>query len=593
MSFRSLITLSAVAALAAGQAPEGTPALGGPPARAFSYRGPTSGEIAGRAELVSSEGMPFQEAWRLETSSLPEKPDATTEHALRLRATGAVPVAQGDVMLARLWMRCVEAPGGECATRLVVERDASPWTKSLSRVLVSGSEWQEVRLAFSMVESYAAGQWTVSFWMGQQVQVVELGGIEVTRYPPGTPWPDLGVDTLYPGAAEDASWRREARERIEKLRKAALKIRVEDAEGRPIPGARVRVRMTRHDFGFGTAVAAQQLLGSGEDSDRYRQFILDNFNMVVFENDLKWPQWEQNRQRALDGLRWMHEHNIPWVRGHTLVWPGWRWLPGDLQSLKSDPERLRERILAHIEEIVTATRGQLVHWDVLNEPYSNRDLQNILGDEAMAEWFQEARKHDANVELYINDFNILSANGTDLAHRNHYFNTIAYLEQLGAPVQGIGMQGHFGSPTPPETMLRILDRFSLFGKPIAITEYDFETKDEELQARFFRDLLIAMFSHPNVRSFLMWGFWEGRHWRPDGAMIRRDWSEKKSYQVWRDLVFGEWWTKADVETGQEGQAEIQGFLGAYSLEAEAGGRTGRTEVLLGSGGAEAQIRLQR
>jgi GH35 family endo-1,4-beta-xylanase len=195
--------------------------------------------------------------------------------------------------------------------------------------------------------------------------------------------------------------------------------------------------------------------------------------------------------------------------------------------------------------------------------------------------------------LYINDFNILSANGTDLAHRNHYFNTIAYLEQLGAPVQGIGMQGHFGSPTPPETMLRILDRFSLFGKPIAITEYDFETKDEELQARFFRDLLIAMFSHPNVRSFLMWGFWEGRHWRPDGAMIRRDWSEKKSYQVWRDLVFGEWWTKADVETGQEGQAEIQGFLGAYSLEAEAGGRTGRTEVLLGSGGAEAQIRLQR
>jgi len=54
----------------------------------------------------------------------------------------------------------------------------------------------------------------------------------------------------------------------------------------------------------------------------------------------------------------------------------------------------------------------------------------------------------------------------------------------------------------------------------------FATNDEELRARFTRDLLITVFSHPGVSNFLMWGFSEGRHWKLAGAMIRRDWTSE-------------------------------------------------------------------
>jgi GH35 family endo-1,4-beta-xylanase len=427
--------------------------------------------------------------------------------------------------------------------------------------------------------------------MGQQVQTVDVGGFVLLNYGQGSSFEDLGIDPLYEGAADDAPWRAEALERIEQIRKGDLTVIVEDADGNPVPGAQVRVRMRQHAFSFGTAVAASQLLGDSEDSERYRQFVLDNFNMVVFENDLKWPQWEQDRQRALDGVQWMFDHGLTRIRGHNLVWPGWQWLPADLQNLRDNPEALRERIRAHIEDVVSANAGRLFHWDVLNEPYTNRDLQNVLGDEAMSEWFKEARKHDKVAELYINDYNILSAAGADLAHRNHYFKTIDYLNSLETPVQGIGMQGHFDQPTAPEQMLRILDRFGAFGKPIAITEYDFAIKDEDLQARFFRDLLITAFSHPNMTSFLMWGFWEGRHWKPDGAMIRRDWTAKKSHEVWRDLVYGQWWTNAEAESAEDGSALVRGFLGEYAVEAELGDRKAAEIVMLEASGTTIRLKL--
>lgn len=222
--------------------------------------------------------------------------------------------------------------------------------------------------------------------------------------------------TVMAAHAQEPSWRDAAEKRIEQIRKDTLTIRVVDAEGRPAAGASVKVTMTGHEFGFGTAVAARQLLGEGDDSERYRQFIRENFNMAVLENDLKWPQWDIDRKPALAAVKWLRENGVSRVRGHTLVWPSWRWLPKDLKALEADPPALRERVRAHIEDIVTATRGTLAHWDVINEPFSEKDLMAILGNEVMVEWFNEARRHDANATLFLNDYGILSERGEKREH---------------------------------------------------------------------------------------------------------------------------------------------------------------------------------
>ena len=51
----------------------------------------------------------------------------------------------------------------------------------------------------------------------------------------------------------------------------------------------------------------------------------------------------------------------------------------------------------------------------------------------------------------------------------------------GAPITGLGMQGHFGdNVTAPEKLLSLLDRFARFGLDIKITEFDINTDDQDL-----------------------------------------------------------------------------------------------------------------
>lgn len=589
----SLLLLSCFTGLVSAELPEPVSLIPGDPVELFAYVGPTSGDTRGSLSRssVDSDGLPFTQILRLETESLPDKPTASTEYALRIRYRGAVAVMKDDNILATFWIRCAAPENGECGTRLNVELGRAPWTKSVSMTILSDGQWREQKVLFRMAEDYAPGDYNIEFWMGAQVQIVELGGIRFDNYGQGLTAADFGLDVLYDGAAPDAPWRAEAEARIDEHRKADLEVTVVNAAGMPAAGAEVHVSMKRHAFGFGTAVAADQLLQDSENGERYRRFILDNFNMVVFENDLKWPSWERNRQRALDGIRWCRENGIARMRGHNLVWPSWKYMPGDVQALASNPEALRSRILEHIDDIMGATQGELEEWDVVNEPFTNTDVQQILGDEEMAAWFKRAKAADPAPLLFINDYSILSNGGGNLAHRNHYYKTILFLRGLDAPVEGVGMQGHFTSPTAPETILRILDRFAALGVPIEITEYDFNTTDEALQAKFTEDLLIAAFSHPSVRAFLMWGFWEGRHWLPNGAMIRRDWTAKKMHEVWRDLVFKRWWTDERMLL-ESGTAKVRGFLGEYEVTARLDGKTATQRVTLTSEGARLTLSLE-
>jgi hypothetical protein len=121
-------------------------------------------------------------------------------------------------------------------------------------------------------------------------------------------------------------------------------------------------------------------------------------------------------------------------------------------------------------------------------------------------------------------------------------------------------------------VVRILDRFAKFGKPIQITEFDVITPDEQGQARYTRDFLTAVFSHPATDAFTMWGFWEGKMWQPPGAMIRKDWTLKPNGQAYMDLVLKEWWTDVSITTGVDGSCATRGFLGDYKVGVTANGK---------------------
>jgi GH35 family endo-1,4-beta-xylanase len=534
------------------------------------------------------DGVPFGEALRARTEEQPDQ-----DFHIQLVAKTVAPVEKDDVLLATFWIRGVEsvAETAEARTAIVFEQASEPYTKSLQLGVGAGPEWQQIQIPFKAVAVYRPGQAQIIFRLGYPPQTIEIGGVSVVNYGKRVSIANLPRTRFtYAGREPDAPWRAAAAERIEAIRKGDLTVVVADAAGQPAPGAAVAVRMRRHAFGFGSAVAAQQLTGQGQDGQRYRDTILRLFTKVVMENDLKWPQWEDQSQRArtLQALQWLRDHGLA-IRGHTLVWPAWRWLPRDLQALRNDPAALRKRVNDHIVEEVSALKGLLADWDVVNEPHGNHDLMDLLGNEAMVEWFHLARQADPDVRLFLNEATTPGAG----PRQTHFEQTIRLLLDRGAPLGGIGFQCHYGMTVgPPERLLPPLDRFARFSLPVQVTEFDVDTTDEELQADFASDFMTAMFSHPAVDAILMWGFWEGRHWRPDAALFRRDWSLKPNGQAWIELVTQQWWTDTQGTTDSRGTFRARGFLGDYDIEVLAGGRSKTVPASLPKAGTTIRIVLE-
>ena len=499
---------------------------------------------------------------------------------LQLRAKCPLPLKKGDVLLLTYWMRGVKIDSEFAETFCInaMQFDAKPWTtvfefKPRAKL---GEGWVKLQRVVVSAESFAANKYAFNFQFGLDPQTFEIGGLSLYNYGPSVDPATLPRTEakLYDGHELDAPWRAEALKCIETIRKGDLDVLVVDAQGRPVPDAEVKVEMTRHAFGWGSAVYAWTFAGSGEDNRIYREKFLELFNLMVPENGLKWPMWEQPNYRAktVQLLEWARTNGCE-VRGHTLVWPSFRRSPERLAALGKEPERLREEIRKHIADIVTANKGKIRAWDVMNEPTTNFEFMDILGEAAPAEWFKQAHELDPDVQLFLNENQILA--GTKLRSLEIHLDKIL---KHGGPLGGIGIQGHLGVGTAaPARILEIFDRLARYQVPLSITELDVISDNPEEQAMYLRDVLTAAFSHPAVDSVTFWGFWDGRHWKNNTPLFRKDWTEKPGLAVYRQLVLRDWWTRETVRTGADGHARVRGFLGNYAITVD--GQTTQTTDL--------------
>jgi GH35 family endo-1,4-beta-xylanase len=262
-----------------------------------------------------------------------------------------------------------------------------------------------------------------------------------------------------------------------------------------------------------------------------------------------------------------------------------------LRQNESDPTALAKACAEHITRVVSRFKGRLIHWDVVNEPFSNHDLMDILGDDIIFEWFRLAREADPDCKLFLNDYGIFDGSGVESAHQKHFERTLKRLIDHGGLVDGIGIQSHFGSALPPpEQLIRVLDHYAKLGLPIESTEVSINLDDTQLQADYLRDYMTAVFSHPSVDGIMLWGFWEGRHWMPKASLYNKDWTIKPIGQTWIELTQKQWTTDAEVTTDSTGVATLRGFLGHYKIDTVDGStHYGQLE----SGGTEIVIQVNR
>jgi endo-1,4-beta-xylanase len=233
------------------------------------------------------------------------------------------------------------------------------------------------------------------------------------------------------------------------------------------------------DFLIGAAVPASVV--SKPDSPA-AALLARQFSSLTPENDLKWdhvqPRPGEFTFRAADALVAFGEKHKLAVIGHTLVWhsqtPAWVFTGPDGQPASAD--ELRARMRTHIETVAGRYCGRIRGWDVVNEAVADggpevlRDSpwRRILGEDFVELAFRIARETDPKAELYYNDYNLEQP-----AKRKRALALLRRLKERGAPIDGVGLQGHYNLQWPPAAEVDATIReFSALGLKVMITELD-------------------------------------------------------------------------------------------------------------------------
>ncbi|MGW1346956.1 endo-1,4-beta-xylanase [Kribbella sp. NPDC002412] len=548
---------------------------------------------ADSTQQVPITGNPnFTKALEVTVPNAPQSPGLDGEYEITLGVAAAQTVTAGDALVATLWMRSIEPTPGSTTgnAHVVFETDGPPYKKSMNAALLYGPEWQKFEFPVRAAVTYEAGTATaahLNLWLGYGAQKFQIAGVSVKDYGPGTPagYPQV----TYEGREANAAWRTAANARIDQYRKGNLAVSVVDPAGNPVSGATVSAVQQTSAFRFGAASDGSRLIGdpssgiSASDLAQYQSKASTLFNQGALGNNLKWSNhWENQVERdtiTMPALQWMREHGLR-VRGHNLIWPSWGYMPPDLVTLQNDPAALRARVSNHITDEATALKGIVDEWDVVNEPYSEHSLQDILGPDEIASWFRLARQADPTVPLALNDYGLLENNGWEERHRDHVYGIVQSLKASGAPIDLVGMESHFNGLqlTSPDDLMTIVDQFAALGVTVVITEFDVDTDDLQLQADYTRDFMTAMFSNPNVNQISNFGIWANNIYNPRVALYNADWSPKPNALVWEDLIKRQWHTSANGQTSAAGTFGTRGFLGDYLVTVTVNGISKQVKV---------------
>ena len=382
-------------------------------------------------------------------------------------------------------------------------------------------------------------------------------------------------------------------------RKARAGLRLLNPDGTPAAGRTVQIDQTAHRFLFGCgAFDAVTLMKTGDE--RNRAFLQDrmdkwlglfNYGTLPFY----WGRYEPVEGQTaftetMAAAKWLKEKGAA-VKGHPLCWHTAcaDWL------MRYSNEEIFARQLKRIDRDVTAYKGVIDMWDVINEvvimplfdKYDNA-ITRICKEKGrirlVKDVFAAAKAANPDAVLLINDFN------TSVS----YEILLEGLLEADVPISAIGIQSHqHQGYWGKEKLLDVLERFSRFRLPIHFTENTLVSGDimpeyivdlndwqvdawpstpegEERQAREITEMYSILFAHPLVQAITTWDFNDGCWLKAPSGFVRADNSLKPSYSALNDLIHGAWETHLTAVADADGHVSFAGFMGTYCLKTDAG-----------------------
>ena len=371
-------------------------------------------------------------------------------------------------------------------------------------------------------------------------------------------------------------------------------VKVIDKNGNPVSDKDLVLNQKSHEFLFGCgAFDFLDFPGMQPNGDRRDKWLaLMNYGTLPFY----WGRYEPeeghpNYEMLKDASDRLVANNVT-LKGHPLCWHTVcaDWL------LKYSDEVIMDKQLARINRDVTAFKGPIDIWDVINEvvimpifdKYDNAVTRicNKYGRVTLVkEVFAAARAANPDGTFLINDFNTSP----------QYEKLLEELLDAGVEISAIGIQSHQHQGYWGEAKLRdVLKRFSRFGLPIHFTENtlisgeimpayiedlnDWQvdewptTEEGELrQEKEWEEMYRILFADPNIKAITGWDFADGAWLNAPSGLITKDNRCKPVYNKLLSLVKGEWWTKDEViHTNSDGIVNIKGTKGTYGIDGAEG-----------------------
>ena len=203
-----------------------------------------------------------------------------------------------------------------------------------------------------------------------------------------------------------------------------------------------------------------------------------------------------------------------------------------------------ERLKNHIMTVAGRYKGRVIGWDVANESIEDggdgttENLRNfswykVVGPDVLTLAFKWAREADPDAELYYNDYNIEQG---AVENKGKHASSMLLLKRLiaeGAPITGVGIQGHWHLDTNLEDVEKAIENYASLGLRVAITEldvtatgnnsgaFDVNTGRREIpaenylkQAEVYKKLFEIFMRHSDVIDRVtLWGVSDSRSWR--------------------------------------------------------------------------------
>lgn len=344
------------------------------------------------------------------------------------------------------------------------------------------------------------------------------------------------------------------------VRKRNVSLKFSGLDPSELSGATVKIRQTHNSFPLGSCISRSNI-----DNEDFVDFFLNNFDWAVFGNELKWywtepEQGNFNYRDADEMLEFCERYNIK-TRGHCIFWEVESAIQPWVQQLSGS--ELEAAVENRVTDLLTRYNGKFRHYDVNNEMLHGSFYRDRLGSDSRANMFKTAQELDPLATLFLNEYHI--EDGFDSrSSPEKYIKLVHKLQKKGAPVGGIGIQGHITSPVG-HIVRSALDKLSTLGLPIWFTELDVSSTNEHIRGDDLEVMLWEAFAHPAVEGVMLWGFWELFMSREHSHLVNADGEVNEAGKRFLEIK-REWLSFVDGVMEDEGGLEFRGYHGSYTVE---------------------------